>query len=80
MVKTWFLGYKEDNLDKVKHCPACGSTNIDLPNDLWEWICCHPSRPSQAKPKTSSKPAGAPRKPSRAKPKKSPQQKKGRRP
>ena len=40
----------------------------------------HPSRPSQAKPKTSSKPAGAPRKPSRAKPKKSPQQKKGRRP
>jgi hypothetical protein len=40
MVKTWFLGYKEGNLDKVKHCPACGSTNIDLPNDLWEWICC----------------------------------------
>jgi hypothetical protein len=39
VVKTWMLGYREGNLDKVKRCPACGSERLDLPNDLWEWIC-----------------------------------------
>ena len=39
MVESWILGYYRDNLDRVKHCPVCGSERIRLPNDLWEWIC-----------------------------------------
>lgn len=38
-IETWFLGYRFNNLDKVKYCPVCGSKNIHLPNDLWEWVC-----------------------------------------
>jgi len=37
--KTWLLGYRHENLDRVKHCPVCGSANLNMPNHLYEWIC-----------------------------------------
>lgn len=37
--KSWFLSFRAGNLEKVTHCPACGSKSLKLPNDLWEWIC-----------------------------------------
>jgi hypothetical protein len=29
----------EEEWENVQHCPFCGSTQIEMPNDLCEWIC-----------------------------------------
>lgn len=35
----WFLGYKQANWTKIKYCPCCASSDIQMPNDLVEWQC-----------------------------------------